>query len=64
MTLSVSQSLSHLLISASSEQCRAAVDQTRLDVPMAESEQIIYHITDLISEQVSDFSFGHQKCPF
>ena len=23
-----------------------------------------YHVTELISEQVSDFSFGHQKCPF
>ena len=23
-----------------------------------------YHVTDLISEQVSDFRFGHQKCPF
>ena len=23
-----------------------------------------YHVTELISEQVSDFCFGHQKCPF
>ena len=23
-----------------------------------------YHVTELISEQVSDFSFGHQKCLF
>ena len=28
------------------------------------SEQITYHVTDLISEQVSDFCFGHRKCLF
>ena len=36
---------------------------------MAEREQITYHVTtsdvtDLISEQISDFRSGHQKSPF
>ena len=30
---------------------------------MAKSEQIAYHVTDLISEQVSDFRFGRQRYP-
>ena len=31
---------------------------------MAESEQITYHVTDLISEQVSDFSLGSRSANF